>query len=92
MKAIWLFTVTAVLMPCAMAEENPAGMPADEALALLKEGNRRYMAHKETHPDATVERRRELTKGQHPYAVIVGCADSRVPPNWYSIRGSAICS
>jgi Carbonic anhydrase len=32
------------------------------------------------HPDQTLERIRELKKGQHPFAVIVSCSDSRVPP------------
>ena len=55
-------------------------MPAERAMAVLLEGNARYVVHKETHPDSSLERRRELIKGQHPYAIIVGCADSRVPP------------
>ncbi|MCC7155900.1 MAG: carbonic anhydrase [Bryobacterales bacterium] len=80
MKFIWILGVVAVLASVAPAGEHPAGMPADKALAVLKEGNQRYVTHRETHPDATPERRRELTKGQHPFAVIVGCADSRVPP------------
>jgi carbonic anhydrase len=63
-----------------LAEEHPAGMPADKAMAVLMEGNHRYVTHGETHPDATLERRHELAGGQHPYAVIVGCSDSRVPP------------
>ena len=63
-----------------MAEEHPAGIPADKAMGMLVEGNQRYAAHRETHPDASLERRHELVKGQHPFAVIVGCADSRVPP------------
>lgn len=75
-----LLTLTAAFLPLLAAEEHPAGMPADKALALLREGNDRYIGHHETHPDASLERRAELTKGQHPYAVILGCADSRVPP------------
>lgn len=69
-----------LLLPVLAADEHHAGVPADKALALLSAGNARYVAHRETHPDASLERRAELTKGQHPYAVIVGCADSRVPP------------
>lgn len=55
-------------------------MAPDKALNMLLEGNQRYVTHKEQHPGATPERRHELVKGQHPFAVIVGCADSRVPP------------
>jgi carbonic anhydrase len=44
------------------------------------EGNKRYVRHKEQHPDESMARRKELETGQHPFAVILGCADSRVPP------------
>jgi carbonic anhydrase len=62
------------------AEQHPQGIPAADAMAKLMEGNQRYATHREQHPDASLQRRADLTKGQHPYAVIVGCADSRVPP------------
>lgn len=80
MKLSVAILFAAVLTPALVADEHPQGVPADHALALLMEGNRRFAAHKETHPGASIERRLELTKGQNPYAVIVGCADSRVPP------------
>jgi len=69
-----------LLIPVFASDEHHAGVPADRALAILAEGNARYVVHKETHPDSSLERRHELVKGQHPYAIIVGCADSRVPP------------
>jgi carbonic anhydrase len=56
------------------------GVAADEALAKLMAGNQRYVVHKEQHPDQSFARRNELESGQHPFAVILGCADSRVPP------------
>ena len=37
-------------------------------------------------------RRAELAKSQHPFAIIVSCSDSRVPPEIISIKGSAIYS
>ena len=55
-------------------------MSADQGLARLMEGNQRYVRHKEQHPDASLARRKELEIGQHPFAVILSCADSRVPP------------
>ncbi len=55
-------------------------MPADEALARLLAGNQRYMRHKEQHPDESLARRKELEGGQHPFAAILGCSDSRVSP------------
>src|SRR2546429_9664868 len=59
--------------------EQPAVAPA-EAIAKLKEGNGRYASGKLQHPGQTTERRAKLTKDQHPFAVIVSCSDSRVPP------------
>src|SRR4051795_13565486 len=65
----------------AWGQPAPArSLPADRALARLLEGNGRYARHKEQHPDETLARRKELETGQHPFAVILSCADSRVPP------------
>jgi carbonic anhydrase len=52
----------------------------DAALAELKTGNDHHVQHRYQHPHETVERQRELVKGQHPHAEILSCADSRVPP------------
>jgi len=43
-------------------------------------GNRRYVRHQQQHPNQSLARRKELEKAQHPFAVILGCADSRVSP------------
>lgn len=51
-----------------------------EGLIALMEGNQRFLEDHPRHPDQTLERIRDLKKGQHPYAVIVACSDSRVPP------------
>lgn len=51
-----------------------------EALQRLKDGNDRYLKNELLHPHAGPERREELKSGQHPFAVILSCADSRVPP------------
>src|SRR6266436_3254339 len=59
--------------------EQPAVAPA-EAISKLKEGNGRYTSGNLQHPGQTTERRAELIKSQHPFAVIVSCSDSRVPP------------
>lgn len=65
----------------AAAQHAPSAMPPEKALARLMEGNRRHVQHRELHPDMEVKRRHDLaTAGQHPFAVILGCADSRVPP------------
>jgi carbonic anhydrase len=62
------------------AQQPAQSVPADKALARLMEGNQRYVQAKEQHPDESLARRKELEGGQHPFAVILGCADSRVSP------------
>lgn len=52
----------------------------DQALRELVTGNQRYFVARAAHPHQALERRRELAAGQHPFAAILGCADSRVPP------------
>lgn len=55
-------------------------MTADEALDRLLEGNRRFASGAATGPHRDPARRNEQADGQTPFAVILGCADSRVPP------------
>jgi carbonic anhydrase len=59
--------------------DQPSVAPA-EAISKLKEGNSRYTSGNLQHPGQTTERRTELAKTQHPFAAIVSCSDSRVPP------------
>jgi carbonic anhydrase len=55
------------------------GVPSDVALSRLRSGNERFSSGKLQVKDYNYERR-ELTKGQHPYAVVLACSDSRVAP------------
>src|SRR5215510_14097635 len=55
-------------------------LTADQALQKLVDGNKRYVASKQTYPDQTADRRIEVAKGQKPFAVILTCSDSRVAP------------
>jgi carbonic anhydrase len=59
--------------------DQPSAAPAD-AISKLKEGNGRYTSGNLQHPGQTTERRSELAKTQSPFAAIVSCSDSRVPP------------
>src|SRR5437660_1634001 len=59
--------------------DQPSVAPA-EAISKLKEGNGRYTSGNVQHPGQTAERRTELAKTQHPFAAVVSCSDSRVPP------------
>ena len=55
-------------------------MSAPDALARLKEGNRRYVSGERQIDTAASQARRDaLALGQEPYAIILGCSDSRVP-------------
>ena len=56
---------------------SPAITPA-EAWARLKAGNARFVSGDMEHPSQSVDRRAELAQEQAPFAVIFGCADSRV--------------
>src|SRR4051812_21223042 len=58
---------------------EPSMTPA-AALARLEAGNARFVANRARHPDADGARRAEVARGQHPYAVVLACADSRVAP------------
>ena len=53
---------------------------AREALARLREGNARFVSHvRSSEAVVTPTRRTELAAGQEPFAIILGCSDSRVP-------------
>ncbi|HSS51870.1 MAG TPA: carbonic anhydrase [Thermoanaerobaculia bacterium] len=51
--------------------------PAQEAIERLREGNRRFVAG--IGSDTMSPRRFELTQDQKPFAIVLGCSDSRVP-------------
>ncbi len=60
-------------------DSKPKVSPA-KALELLKAGNQRFVAGKLEHPRQTAKRRTELATGQRPFAIVLGCADSRTAP------------
>ncbi|WP_094603179.1 Carbonic anhydrase [Sporomusa silvacetica DSM 10669] len=55
-------------------------MDAYQALEKLIAGNRRYVTEKYAKADIGFNKRAELIKGQQPFAIILGCSDSRIPP------------
>jgi carbonic anhydrase len=67
---------------CAFAEEPANNLTANQALKKLMDGNARFVAANAAQPTgaAALKRRAELVNGQKPFAVIVSCSDSRVPP------------
>ena len=54
--------------------------PSQNALERLIKGNERYVNNKSAHPNRSEERRKKIASKQSPYAIIVGCSDSRVSP------------
>src|SRR6187549_1014003 len=59
---------------------SPQGLTSDEALARLREGNERFIRGEARFPTVQKEILATLAKGQRPYATVLGCSDSRVPP------------
>lgn len=53
---------------------------ADEALARLQAGNPRFVRGEAHFPTVQKEVLEDLSRGQQPYVTILGCSDSRVPP------------
>lgn len=63
-----------------MSEHTYTSYTADGALARLVAGNERFVRGEARFPTVQKEILAELTKGQRPFATILGCSDSRVPP------------
>jgi carbonic anhydrase len=69
-----LVLIIALLSPLVQAQVS-----ADSALNNLKEGNKRFVEGKSIKPHQDLQRIKEVSLGQKPFAIIVGCSDSRVP-------------
>jgi carbonic anhydrase len=61
-------------------DKAPKGPTPDAALARLKDGHARFLAEKLTPRKVDAKTRARLAKSQNPFAVVLTCADSRVPP------------
>lgn len=71
----------ATLLPAiAFAEGAEFTVTPEEALQRLKDGNAAFVADADACAANLAAKRTELAKGQHPYATIVTCSDSRVSP------------
>jgi carbonic anhydrase len=64
----------------AAAKTAPTSLTPDEALAKLKEGNAKFVRAPELCEADLASRRAKIAEGQAPWATILSCADSRVPP------------
>lgn len=79
LKHIVLLMILSLVSACGHREKNT---PRESAIPLdrLKAGNERFAQGHPIHPDETLQRIRELKKGQHPFVAVVSCSDSRIPP------------
>ncbi len=64
-----------------MADPVNSSITADEALQRLIDGNDRFLQGT-ARPAVSLEAITGLVSGQQPFATILGCSDSRVPPEW----------
>jgi carbonic anhydrase len=71
----------------AAAPAKGTKLTARQALATLKEGNRRFISDRPATGPMSRARRLEIAKGQTPFAVLVSCSDSRVGPEQLFGRG-----
>ena len=63
-----------------MSHES-CNLSADEALERLRQGNARYLNVNQAQGDVSPELRQQtFREGQHPYAIVLACSDSRVIP------------
>lgn len=67
-------------IPIATETSRPDIAGPDEALAALRQGNQRFADSHMMHPDQGPETRLRVSKAQKPFAVILSCSDSRLPP------------
>lgn len=67
--------------------EETAGLTPDQAMAKLAEGNARFVGMKHDDPNNSEERLLAVSQGQKPFVGVLGCVDSRVPPELIFDRG-----
>ena len=88
MKRYILAVAAALVLQGAFAHVDAKDLvsPA-KALQMLEEGNERYASGEPAYPHQDAETRAALTDSQAPFAVVLACVDSRVPPEIVFDRG-----
>lgn len=76
-----------VAPPAPVGPDGKTTLTADQALALLKEGNRRFIADSPALGPISRQRRLAIAQSQAPFATLVSCSDSRVGPEQLFGRG-----
>lgn len=73
--------------PARAADAAHTDLTADQALDMLRRGNQDFVNDRQPQVAMNRARRLEIAKGQTPFAVLVGCSDSRVAPELLFGRG-----
>jgi len=80
LRSLILLGFIALCSGAMAAVPTTPSVPAEEALSRLKAGNDRFAQSKVSAGQPVAERRAATAQVQHPFAIIVGCADSRTSP------------
>ncbi len=75
----WTKEPLAVALPTP-TPRGPDPLESNEALERLLTGNLRFVANYRQYPGQSLERMAQVAESQHPFAAVLTCADSRVPP------------
>jgi carbonic anhydrase len=82
-----IFTFLCAFSLFNLADAATTLITPDAALQMLMDGNTRFVQGKSTHLSYVAEAKDKMLEGQAPFAAIVGCSDSRVPPEMIFDRG-----
>jgi len=87
MRIILLSASLCIFLSFPANGQEKSALTAEQALERLKKGNEKFVADNSQPQKLGAERRRELAKGQHPFAIVLTCADSRVAPEYIFNQG-----
>lgn len=77
-KVILILFISFISFGITHAQEK--SVSENDLIQNLLDGNQRYVKGEAIHPKQNAQRRKELSKDQNPFAIILSCSDSRVPP------------
>jgi carbonic anhydrase len=86
-QIFWMTAAALLLAPFCLAGEVGNQPSPERVLARLRDGNRVYLSGSQSVGVFTQVSRNELVAAQHPFAIVLTCADSRVPPEYIFQEG-----